>query len=820
MKLKVSFVAAILAISAPLGCAFAKKVDLSGIKYRGPVSISSPWMADSVDVNNKKFNPANLLKVHSNYKKLNEVKGDSVMMIGGEECQIHFFSLPLRNTRFADLTLNVEGSDNYQILLDGKESENNLKLKPGSYDLTIKALTLPGEKDTLRIGLTSPQAEYISLSSGAKRAYTLEDVLYTRHFKGVDVSPSGKYAILPESLTTPDGTTVMSYKLMDLKEGKTKGNLQDISGWMPGEDLLFKTQNETDGTISIYSVDPVTFVETVFAENIPEGDFIISPDKKRLVYTTHNEGPKEDEQIYRVINPEDRQPGWRDRAGVAVYDLESGVYRPITFGSKNMILQDVSGDGKKLLLMSMRSRFEKRPTTVFSIFEYDLNNNKVDTLVFEDGFITGVQYSPDAKKVVITGSPESLNRIGMDVPEGRIPNMTEGEFFIMDIASKNIEPATKKFNPSVQNIEWNKGNGKIFFRAEDKDKVSLFSFDPTTGIFADMNAPEELVTEFSISENGTTGGLIGESATNPDNFYAFDFKKGVPAYRMLGTTGDKLLAEAELAEVVPWDFVNSVGDTINGRLYLPPGFDPDKKYPLIVNYYGGCSPTSRYFASRYPHHLYANQGYVVYVLNPSGATGFGQEFASRHVNTAGEGVARDIIEGTTKLAEENPFINKDKIGCIGASYGGFMTQYLQTVSDIFAAAISHAGISDHTSYWGFGYWGYSYSEVSMAESYPWSDQDLYVKQSPLYNADKINTPILFVHGDGDTNVPPNESIQLFTALTLLGKDTALVEVTDQNHHILDFDKRKKWQDTIFAWFAKYLQDDPTWWNELYPPSSL
>ena len=152
---------------------------------------------------------------------------------------------------------------------------------------------------------------------------------------------------------------------------------------------------------------------------------------------------------------------------------------------------------------------------------------------------------------------------------------------------------------------------------------------------------------------------------------------------------------------------------------MPPHFDATQKYPMIVNYYGGCSPTSRNFESRYPHHAYAALGYVVYVIEPSGATGFGQEFSARHVNTFGDGVADDIIEGTRKFAAEHPFVNDSKIGCIGASYGGFMTQYLQTKTDIFAAAISHAGISDHTSYWGEGYWGYSYSEVSGANSYPW-----------------------------------------------------------------------------------------------------
>lgn len=82
-------------------------------------------------------------------------------------------------------------------------------------------------------------------------------------------------------------------------------------------------------------------------------------------------------------------------------------------------------------------------------------------------------------------------------------------------------------------------------------------------------------------------------------------------------------------------------------------FDANRKYPMIVNYYGGCSPVSRNFESRYPHHAYAALGYVVYVIEPSGATGFGQEFSARHVNTAGEGVAQDIIEGTKQFCKEH-----------------------------------------------------------------------------------------------------------------------------------------------------------------------
>jgi dipeptidyl aminopeptidase/acylaminoacyl peptidase len=213
-------------------------------------------------------------------------------------------------------------------------------------------------------------------------------------------------------------------------------------------------------------------------------------------------------------------------------------------------------------------------------------------------------------------------------------------------------------------------------------------------------------------------------------------------------------------------------------------------------------------------------GYIVYILQPSGATGFGQEFSARHVNTWGKQTAEEIIEGTKQFCREHTFVNDKKVGCMGASYGGFMTMYLQTKTDLFAAAMSHAGISDITSYWGEGYWGYSYSALASANSYPWNARDIYVNQSPLFSADKVNTPILFLHGSADTNVPVGESIQMFTALKLLGKETALIQIEGENHHILHYDKRIKWNNSIYAWFAKWLKDQPEWWDALYPKKNL
>ena len=265
------------------------------------------------------------------------------------------------------------------------------------------------------------------------------------------------------------------------------------------------------------------------------------------------------------------------------------------------------------------------------------------------------------------------------------------------------------------------------------------------------------------------------------------------------------LSQMTLGKVEDWSFTNSDGIKIKGTYYLPPNFDPAKKYPMIVYYYGGTTPTSRTFEGPYPAQVFASQGYVAYVIQPSGATGFGQKFAALHVNAWGKRTAEDIIEGTKQFVEEHTFVDGNKIGCVGASYGGFMTMYLQTRTDMFAAAVSHAGISSISSYWGEGYWGYTYSSGASAHSYPWNNTDLYVKQSPLFSADKVKTPILFTHGTVDTNVPIGESIQMYTALKILGVPTEFIQVKDENHGVMNM-----------AWFAKWLNNDDKWWKELYP----
>ncbi len=792
----------------------ADTIDVNTFKYAGPFEVMNPFMADTTDVQSRAFDESDLLDCAMDLDLVNDGKDIPTGTLPGSSANaLHLIGFNINAPRFTSATIHVEGINHYQLYVDGKKMMTGyVTLQPSSHQVVIKYLSCPGRADSAKVRVECEKDGLLTVSSATDiHNYNFSDVIHGKHFTNAGLSPDGKFMIVGYQTTKQGGKTANRHKVVELSTGKVLNDQTATLHWMPRSCMYYFTRDGIEGR-ELVTVNPLTGIQTVMAKNIPTGHFVIGPTETYLIYYVSSEGPKEDAGVYEVIEPDDRQPGWRTRNNLAMYDLRTGVMRPLTFGHHNISVQDISSDGKCLLFTKAESRLEARPTTLFSLYRLNLQTMECDLLVDRDGFIDAAVFSPDATEILVMGSPECLGGIGKNVDEGQIPSMIDKQLYLLK-SDTNIIPLTKEFNPSVTALQWNKSDGQIYFTAEDRDSVNLFRINPKTLAIKELKCSEEVITHTTFASGAPLMAYYGCSASNSDRLYTVNLKSLKEELRE--DLSSQTLKDVRLGECGAWTFRNSRGDTVYARYYLPADFDESKTYPMIVNYYGGCSPTSRYFESRYPHHAYASLGYVVLVINPSGATGFGQKWSARHVDTAGEGVAEDIIEGTLQFCKEHQFVNAGKIGCIGASYGGFMTQYLQTVTDIFAAAISHAGISDHTSYWGEGYWGYSYSEVSMANQYPWTNKRLYVDQSPLYNADKIHTPLLFLHGDADNNVPVGESIQMYTALKLLGRETAMVLVKDQDHHILDYQKRIKWQNTIFAWFAKYLQDDSAWWDSMY-----
>ena len=814
--------------------ASAETIEVKTLKYAGPYAVAQPWMADSVNIKGEAFDLKQLLDSPLSFTLLNKGKEVSAAQLLADKQQdaLHLASFCVSNTQRTKATIAVEGLEQYRLFVDGEQVAVNgdkaeTILTPSQHTVVIKYLTrknASSDKKSIKLTVTAANGAPLSVGdAAAKRAYNIYDVICAPNYPSVSISPNGKFIVVRKTWVDRKGNNHSISELRNSQTNRVMATFEENVKWMPSSNKLYFTQKASDssiageekqdGTLQLITINPLTMEREVLASHLPEGWFQFTPDEKTLIYTLYTEGRKKDAQVYDVKEPDDRQPGWRSRSYLAKFDLASGVLQPLTFGYHNVYLNDISADSRYLLIGKSEERLTKRPTTLNSYYRLNLNDMSVETLIEKGEFLNSAQFSPDGKSILVSASPEAFNGIGKNVEEGQTPSMIDTQLYLMTLSDKKVRPLTRDFNPNVQSVEWSKVDGNIYFTAEDKDCVHLFQLNPKSGKFTLLKTPEEYIKSFSLASSAAEMAFSGQSASNADRLYKMNTK--ALKSQLVDDLSARELKDVELGECKAWNFVNSRGDTLCCRYYLPPHFDAAKKYPMIVNYYGGCSPTSRMFQSRYPHHVYAAMGYVVLVVNPSGATGFGQKFSARHVDTAGEGVAEDIISSTQAFCDEHAFVNRKKIGCIGASYGGFMTQYLQTKTDLFAAAISHAGISDHTSYWGEGYWGYSYSEVSMANEYPWTNKHLFVDQSPLYNVDKIHTPLLFVHGTADNNVPVGESIQLYTALKLLGRPTAMVLVDGQDHHIIDYEKRLKWQNTIFAWFAKWLQDDASWWTEMY-----
>ena len=813
--------------------ASAETIEVKTLKYAGPYAVAQPWMADSVNIKGEAFDLKQLLDSPLSFTLLNKGKEvTAAQLLADKQDALHLASFCVSNTQRTKATIAVEGLEQYRLFVDGEQVAVNgdkaeTILTPSQHTVVIKYLTrknASSDKKSIKLTVTAANGAPLSVGdAAAKRAYNIYDVICAPNYPSVSISPNGKFIVVRKTWVDRKGNNHSMSELRNSQTNRVMATFEENVKWMPSSNKLYFTQKASDssiageekqdGTLQLITINPLTMEREVLASHLPEGWFQFTPDEKTLIYTLYTEGRKKDAQVYDVKEPDDRQPGWRSRSYLAKFDLASGVLQPLTFGYHNVYLNDISADSRYLLIGKSEERLTKRPTTLNSYYRLNLNDMSVETLIEKGEFLNSAQFSPDGKSILVSASPEAFNGIGKNVEEGQTPSMIDTQLYLMTLSDKKVRPLTRDFNPNVQSVEWSKVDGNIYFTAEDKDCVHLFQLNPKSGKFTLLKTPEEYIKSFSLASSAAEMAFSGQSASNADRLYKMNTK--ALKSQLVDDLSARELKDVELGECKAWNFVNSRGDTLCCRYYLPPHFDAAKKYPMIVNYYGGCSPTSRMFQSRYPHHVYAAMGYVVLVVNPSGATGFGQKFSARHVDTAGEGVAEDIISSTQAFCDEHAFVNRKKIGCIGASYGGFMTQYLQTKTDLFAAAISHAGISDHTSYWGEGYWGYSYSEVSMANEYPWTNKHLFVDQSPLYNADKIHTPLLFVHGTADNNVPVGESIQLYTALKLLGRPTAMVLVDGQDHHIIDYEKRLKWQNTIFAWFAKWLQDDASWWTEMY-----
>ena len=644
-----------LAIFLLTGLTLQAQERVTQYKVRDAIEVRTPIMNDSINPKGEKHSTKMLLKTpvvldlpDAPLQSLTvDTAGYLTLDKADKNSKIYVLKTQIRAERFLKGKLKVTSPVRWEVFIDevSKQTKDAAEDSISSASSRDIALTLEPERDyeiTIKLLSTAEdkaaptlKCEFIkdnkfkdiacTLDPNAKKRFSLDNTVYGNRVISVAISPSGKY-LLTRYWNNHAAKRSRTYcQLTELKTGKVLlDNARDGMRWMPKSDKLYYTVTALSGN-DVITLDPATLNEETLLKGIPEQSFTWSPNEDFLIYYPREEGEKEQGALRRIVSPADRIPNTRGRSFLAKYNIANGVSERLTYGNHSTYLQDISPDGKFMIYSTSKENITQRPFSLSSLYLVDLETLKVDTLFHDERFLGGASYSPDGKQLLLTASPEAFGGIGKNCGNHPIANDFDTQAFIIDLATRKIQPITKDFNPTVSPLQWNRGDGCIYFNTDDGDCKNIYRYSPKNNSFEKLNLETDVTSAFTLSEyNPGIAAYIGQSDHNAGVAYLYDMKKKTS--RLLADPLKPILDQIELGKTEPWNFTASDGTVITGKMCLPPNFDPNKKYPMLVYYYGGTTPTTRGISNPYCAQLFASRDYVVYVIQPSGTIGFGQEF--------------------------------------------------------------------------------------------------------------------------------------------------------------------------------------------------
>ncbi len=363
---------------------------------------------------------------------------------------------------------------------------------------------------------------------------------------------------------------------------------------------------------------------------------------------------------------------------------------------------------------------------------------------------------------------------------------------------------TDNFDSSVESYAFAPDSRTIYFNAEDKGEMPIYSIAAAPGSSPKVVVSGNFNREFDLNEDGRTLAFARTSLTMPAEIFAANSDGG--NVRQLTHQNAALLSQLDLPKPEMFWFEGAEKTQVEGIVVRPPHFDPSKKYPALLVIHGGPQGAwTDAWGYRWNEEVMAAPGYVVLAINPRGSTGYGQKFTAEVSRDWGGKAYEDLMHGVDAAIAKYSFIDGSRVGAAGASYGGFMVDWIATHTGRFKCLISHAGPYDAASM-------YATEELWFAEweygGAPWGNPEAYKKWSPNEFAaalGKYKTPTLVVGGELDFRVPYTQDLEFFTALQRQGVPSKLLIFPDEGHWVLKPQNSELWYKTVLAWLAEYLK---------------
>lgn len=524
-----------------------------------------------------------------------------------------------------------------------------------------------------------------------------------------------------------------------------------------------------------------------------------SPDGQRLMLVLKDPKPaeltkdtKDDKKplpyvIDRIFFKEDNE-GYLDRRRDHLYIFTPGdtAATQITSGDYDDSGPRWSPDGKSIVFVSNRSG---NPDLSYDsnlwIVQADIRDKgaRIRQLTTNPVSDESPEWSPDGSSIAYVTTlddaimPFSMEYLALVPAAGGTP----------ELLARNLD--RRVFSP-----KFSRDGKMIYFGMEDRGKRVLASVSPGGGKPVPLVSGNLSVSDYKVGANGIY--TIHEYSDRPGEVYRW----GNESAQKLTTVNDSLLAHMHLEPYEKVRFKSKDGTPVEGFVIKPAGFDPSGKYPLILWIHGG--PIGQYtYDLHATGQFFAASGYVVLLVNPRGSTGYGEDFCKAIFADWGNRDYEDVMAGVDHLIGLG-YVDEERLGVGGWSYGGILTNYVITKTTRFKAAISGASLGILMSNFGHDqYIKWYNAEFGM----PWENRDVWERLSPFNDVEKITTPTLWIGGDVDWNVPIMNSEQMYQGMKALGKETQLVVYPGEHHSIRRPSFQKDRYERFVAWFDKYLQ---------------
>ena len=642
---------------------------------------------------------------------------------------------------------------------------------------------------------------------------------------GMNVSPDGKkvvytvaYYSVPENKSNRE-VFVMNADGSDNKQITKTGFAENEAVWIKGGTKIAFLCNES-GSSQLWEMNP----DGTDRKRLSDYDkdiegFAFSPDEKKVLFIS---------QVKTVNSTADKYPDLDKATGVIITDLMykhwdewvttaphpfvadfdgKSISNPVDvmegelfespmkpFGGIEQLAWNTTSD-KIAYTSRKKTGKEYAISTNSDIYVYDLNMKQTTNITEENkGYDTNPIYSPDGKSIAWL----SMERDGYEADQNRL--------MVMNLETGEKTFVSKDFDSNVDSYCWSADCKRIYFTGVWHGESQVYQIDLANG---NKITPltEGMYDYASVALLGDKLIAQRHSMSMGDEIYSIDLT-GDHTVTQLTFENKHIYDQLTMGKVEERWMKTTDGKQMLTWVIYPPQFDPNKKYPTLLFCEGGPqSPVSQFWSYRWNFQIMAANDYIIVAPNRRGLPGFGLEWNEAVSGDYGGQCMKDYFTAIDEVAKE-PYVNKDRLGCVGASFGGFSVYWLAGHHDKrFKAFIAHDGIFNmemqylETEEMWFANW-------DMGGAY-WEKQNATAQHtfanSPHKFVDKWDTPILCIHGEKDYRILANQGMAAFNAAVLRGVPAELLIYPDENHWVLKPQNGVLWQRTFFEWLDMWLK---------------